>query len=139
MPTSRHILVVGDDPIFLAAMTETLRQSRYRVTTAEHFDAALNLLESPDKPDILVTDIVMPRSINGVVLARMARLRHPKLAAVFITGHRMIELEQMTFGPVLRKPIEPAQLIAAMEAEHARRAGETTPSPLLPAVPPAAA
>jgi CheY-like chemotaxis protein len=127
MPIS-HIPLVDDDPIFLASLAAALRQSRYRVTTAEHFDTALNVLESTDKPDILEADIVMPRSIDGVALARMARLRHPKVAAVFITGHNMSELEQMAFGPVLRKLIEPAQLIAAMEVEHARRAGETSPS-----------
>src|SRR5579872_3214860 len=125
MPASRHILLVDDDPIFLVAMAEALRQSRYRVTTAEHFNEALNVLESDDKPDILVADIVMPRSINGVALARMARLRHPKVATVFITGYVVPELEQMSFGPLLRKPIEPAQLIAAIEAEHARRAAES--------------
>jgi|ERR1700722_9474848 CheY-like chemotaxis protein len=124
MPTSRYILLVDDDPIFLASMATALRQSRYRVTTAEHFDTALSVLESSDKPDILVTDIVMPRSINGVALARMARLRHPKMATVFIAGHSIPGIEPETFGPLLSKPIEPAELIAAMEAEHARRAGE---------------
>lgn len=103
-------------------MGEALRQGRYRVTTAEHFNVALDLLESNDKPDILVTDIVMPRSINGVALARMARLRHPSVAAIFLTGFNVPELELMAFGPMLRKPVEPAQLIGAIEAEIARRA-----------------
>jgi two-component system cell cycle sensor histidine kinase/response regulator CckA len=125
MPTNWHILLVDDDPIFLASMAKALRRSCYRVTTAEHFTAALNLLESPDKPDILVADIVMPRSINGIALARMARLRHPSVATIFLTGYVVPESEQMSFGPLLRKPIEPAQLIAAIEAELARRAAES--------------
>lgn len=129
MPTSQHVLLVDDDPIFLASIAEALRQSRYRVTTAEHFAAALSLLESTDKPDILIANIVMPRGINGVALARMARLRHPLVAAIFLAGYSVPELEQMAFGPVLRKPVEPAQLIAALEAERARRAGETSPRP----------
>ena len=56
-------------------MAEALRCGGYRVTTAEHFDPALNLLEGIDKPDVLVVDIMMPQSINGIALARMARLR----------------------------------------------------------------
>ena len=139
MPTSRHILLVDDDLVFLALMAEELRLSRYRVTTAGHFVPALNLLEGPDKPDILVTDIVMPRSVNGVALARMARLRHPSIATVFLTGKSVPELEQMAFGPVLRKPIRPSQLTAAIEAECARRAGETSPSPPAPTAAPVAA
>lgn len=139
MPTSRHILLVDDDPVFLSSIAEALQQSRYRVTTAEHFAPALDLLESTDKPDILVADIVMPHSINGVALARMARLRHPSIATIFITDHYLPELEQMAIGPVLRKPVDPAQLIAAIEAERARRAGETESSPPAPAAPRGAA
>jgi CheY-like chemotaxis protein len=134
MPTN-HVLLVDDDPTFLVCIAEALRQSRYRVTTAEHFAAALSLLESTDKPDVLIANIVMPRGINGVALARMARLRHPPVATIFLTGYAVPELEQMAFGPVLRKPIEPAQLIAALEAEHAKRAGETSPSHRVPAAP----
>lgn len=106
-------------------MAKALRQSRYRVTTAEHFTAALNVLESTDKPDILVTDLVMPRSVNGVALSRMARLRHPKVATVFISGHDVPGIEAEKFGSLLRKPIKPSQLIGAVEAEFARRAAET--------------
>lgn len=123
MTVSRHILLVDDDPIFVAAMAEALRLSRYRVTTAEHFTGALNTVEGTDKPDVLVADLVMPRGVNGFALARMVRLRHPSVATVFITGHNLPAAEQEAFGPVLRKPIEPAQLIAAIEAELARRAG----------------
>jgi CheY-like chemotaxis protein len=77
MSTSQHVLIVDDDPVFLSAMVRVLRRAGYRVTTAVHFDPALTLLEGADKPNVLVTDIMMPQSINGVALARMARLRHP--------------------------------------------------------------
>lgn len=127
MPISRHILLVDDDPLFLASMTQALRQNRYRVTTAEHFAAALDLLESADEPSILVADLVIPRSINGVLLARMARLRQPSIATIFVTGYRMPDMEQMALGPVLQKPVEPAELIATIEAECARRARESKP------------
>lgn len=125
---ARHILLVDDDPVFLDAMAQSLRLSRYRVSTAEHFSAALDLLESSDKPQALVVDVMMPRSINGVAMGRMARLRHPSIAIIFITGHVLPELDEFAFGPVLRKPVEPSQLIAAIEVEIARRAGETYPA-----------
>jgi CheY-like chemotaxis protein len=127
MPASRHILLVDDDPIFLASMADALRFSGYRVTTAEHFSTALNTVEGAEKPDVLVTDLVMPRSVNGLALGRMVRLRHPRVATVFLTGYNVPALEQEAFGPELRKPVEPAQLIAAIEAECARRAEETAP------------
>jgi two-component system cell cycle sensor histidine kinase/response regulator CckA len=125
MSVSQHVLIVDDDPVFLSAMARVLRRAGYRVTTAEHFEPALTLLEGTDKPNVLVTDIMMPQSINGVALARMARLRHPQIVCIFVSGYRLPELEQMAFGPVLRKPFEPEQLVGAIEAEFARRAGET--------------
>lgn len=69
MPTS-HALLVDDDPVFLLATAEMLRRAGFRVQTADHFNPALSILEGTDSPDVLVTDIVMPSSINGIALAR---------------------------------------------------------------------
>jgi CheY-like chemotaxis protein len=121
MQPSRHILFVDDDPVFLSSMAEALRREGYRVTPAGHFNPALTALEdATDKPDVLVTDIVMPGSVNGVALARMARLRHHKISAVYMSGYDIPGVDREAFGPVLRKPMEPAELIAAIEAEFAR-------------------
>jgi DNA-binding NtrC family response regulator len=119
----RHILLADDDPLFLASMAKALRQGGYLVTEVGHFTAALAALEdATNKPDMLVTDVVMPGSVNGVALSRMARLRCPGMPTVYVTGYSVPDMHQTDFGPFLRKPISATDLIAAIEAEFAKHA-----------------
>jgi CheY-like chemotaxis protein len=123
MAPSRHILMVDDDLMFLSAMGEALRKAGYRVTDARHFSDALNALESSDdRPDALVVDIVMPESVNGIALGRMARLRHRAIPIVYLTGYDVPGVQDLASGPLLHKPLEPEALIAAIEAEFAKLA-----------------
>ena len=45
------------------------------------------LLESGDCPDLLLTDIVMPGSVNGIALACMGRIRRRDLRIIYMTGY----------------------------------------------------
>jgi hypothetical protein len=62
----------------------------------------------------------MPGSVNGVALARMARMRHPETPVMDMTAYHIPGVEKEAFSPLLRKPMEPLQLIAAIEEEFAR-------------------
>ena len=122
MEPGRHVLIVDDDASFLAAMAAALRQAGYRVTTAEHFSTALNALDDRDNaPDMLVTDVVMPSSINGIALGRMAHMRYRDMPVVYVTGFDLPVNDQAGLGPLLRKPIAAEQLIEAIEAEFSKR------------------
>ena len=123
MAPGRHILLVDDDPIFLSAMASALRSSGYRVTEAAHFTTALDTLDDVDKkPDLVVTDIVMPSSINGIAMGRMARMRYHDIPVVYLTGYDLPVAERAASGPVLRKPIDADRLIEAIEAEFLKPA-----------------
>src|ERR1700744_3922607 len=92
---SRHVLLVDDAGVFLAAMAKVLRQAGYRVTAAEHFSAAISALEDVDnKPDLLVTDIAMPHGVNGVALGRMARIRPQAMPIVSLTGYDFPRIDE---------------------------------------------
>jgi len=80
---TKHILVVDDDVAFAEAVGRVLRNAGYEVTIAGHFNDALKRLEGGDPIDLLLTDLVMPNGVNGVALARMARMRQPALAVVY--------------------------------------------------------
>jgi CheY-like chemotaxis protein len=109
----RHILLADDDLVFLTGIADLLRHGGYRVTEARHFTTALSALDNADdRPDILVTDIVMPRSINGVALGRMARMRYPHLPVIYLTAYDVGRaVDQETSGTIIRKPIEAAKLL----------------------------
>src|SRR5580765_731289 len=82
-----RILVVEDDPEVLDVTVETLRRMHYEVLTAADGPAALAVLQREADIDILFSDIVMPRGVNGVELARTALRLRPQLRVLLVSGY----------------------------------------------------
>ena len=76
---------------------------------------ALEILESSQPVDLLLTDIVMPKRINGVALGRMARMRRGTLPLLYMTAYDIPGLAAETESTVLIKPISEVELIGAVE------------------------
>ena len=110
-----HILVVEDDKAFGNAIGQVLRRAGFDVSLATDFRTALGILELERPVDLLLTDIVMPGSVNGVALSRMARLRRRDLKVVYLTGYNVPGVETEASGPILRKPVDDAVLISEIE------------------------
>lgn len=109
----KSVLVVDDDEAYREATAKLLRSAGYEVWSAPGYQLALEILET-DKPiDALLVDIVMPDGVNGMALARMARLRRPGIAVVYISGYDIPGLEREALGPVVRKPVDDGQLLEA--------------------------
>ena len=81
------ILVVEDDDGVRAYATEALRELGYRVAEAPSGKAALGVLESVPRLDLLLTDVIMPGEYNGRELADEALKRRPGLRVLFMTGY----------------------------------------------------
>jgi PAS domain S-box-containing protein len=82
-----RILVVEDDPEVLDVTVETLRSIGYEVLTAGDAPSALAVLRREADIDILFSDIVMPRGMNGVELARTALRLRPQLRVLLASGY----------------------------------------------------
>jgi CheY-like chemotaxis protein len=106
---------VDDDKAFGETLGRILGQAGFDVTVATDFRTALEILESDRPLDLLLTDIVMPGSVNGIALARMARLRRLDLKVVYLTGYNVPGVEAEASGPILRKPIDDAVLVSEIE------------------------
>jgi DNA-binding NtrC family response regulator len=112
-----HILLVDDDQASREAYSKVLRRAGYEVSTAGDFRLALEILESERPLDLLVIDIVMPGSVNGLALSRMARMRRKGLKVLYVTGYSIPGVDREALGPVLMKPVEDDRLIG--EVVHA--------------------
>ena len=110
--TGSRIQVVDDDPAFGDSTARVLRAAGFEVCLAPDYRLALEDLESTRPIDLLITDIVMPDRVNGIALSRMARMRRPELKVIYLTAYDIPGLEDEAAGPVLRKPIDEAQLLA---------------------------
>ena len=116
------ILVADDEPSILQYIEHVLQLANYRVITATTVDEAWKILERQQSEIALVlTDIVMPGSIDGVELAKRIHQLDPDLPVVFVSGV-LSELDSRTAIMVekqllLRKPFFPKQLVDFVGAQ----------------------
>jgi PAS domain S-box-containing protein len=116
-----RVLVVEDDPEVLDVTVESLRTIGYEVLTAPDGPSALAVLRRDPAIDILFSDIVMPRGMSGVELARRALRLRPGLRVLLASGYPMAALSD-TQGiagdefPFLSKPYRGAELAEALRA-----------------------
>src|SRR3546814_16747361 len=63
----------------------------YEVVDTDRAERALGMIESGDRPDILITDHIMP-GMTGVELALRLRADHPQIALLIISGYEGVDL-----------------------------------------------
>ena len=83
----RTVLVVDDEPDVLRLVEAILSEQGYSVILAKGADSAIRTFERmPRKPDLILTDVVMP-GMNGSDLAdRVAALR-PEMRVIYMSGY----------------------------------------------------
>ena len=126
MSLEATILIYDDDAAIGQALSAALSDAGYiNVLVTHHFEAALEVLEGHAPVDLLLADMVVPSGLSGIALARMARLRQPRVQVIFVTGHNIPEGERHAW-PVLLKPLSEAQLL-----KEVSRALKTSPPPVV--------
>ena len=112
---SGTILLVEDEDMVRAVAERALARQGYTVLTAEHGEAALELLARCDRPDLLISDVMMPL-MDGPTLVRQVRARYPDLPILFMSGYaeetirKSIDLDNVAF---LAKPFSVQELAEA--------------------------
>jgi CheY-like chemotaxis protein len=81
------ILIVDDEPTVRLLMVDVLQDAGYRVLEAADGSGALKILQSDARVDLLLTDVGLPRGMNGRQVADAGRAIRPKLKVLFITGY----------------------------------------------------
>jgi PAS domain S-box-containing protein len=109
------ILLVDDDPLVARSTVEMLEDLGHAVTEAHSGKHALELLESDQDIDMLVTDQAMP-GMTGSQLAAIARQRRPGLPILLVSGYTDLPSSQLAHWPRLSKPYQQAQLQAAIDS-----------------------
>ncbi|MHB9032380.1 MAG: response regulator transcription factor [Anaerolineae bacterium] len=119
MPAKR-ILVIDDDADFNNYVSIVLETAGYVVETAQSVAEGLRLLrQSP--PDLVITDVMLARSMNGLSISLEIRtderLTHiPILMVSAIVSEDESELlgtsEDGSSVPFMSKPITPTELLA---------------------------
>jgi PAS domain S-box-containing protein len=126
-----RVLLVDDEQSVLEFMRELLETWGMEVVTCGSGRDALEIaVEDGPRPDLVITDQTMPR-MTGVQLAAELAKACPGLPVILYTGFAegVSDAQARVAGvtAVLRKPVEPAALRAAVGTALAR--GETARQP----------
>lgn len=113
-----RILLVEDEFLIRLILSEALVEAGYDVSEAETGDEAVEMIQTDSGFDLLVTDIQMPGSTDGIALAIMIRARHPGIPVVYMTGRPDVMRRAGRLGireAFIRKPYGPAEVLSTIE------------------------
>ncbi|WP_214104520.1 response regulator transcription factor [Acrocarpospora catenulata] len=118
------VLVVEDDPVIGAELSEALDVNGYAATLATDGQAAIERAQSA-APDLVLLDLGLP-DLDGVVVCRKIRLAVPEAVIVVLTA-RTEELDVVVAldagaDDYLTKPFRLAELMARLRAHMRRQA-----------------
>jgi CheY-like chemotaxis protein len=123
-----RLLLVEDNDEVGSTTEMMLRTAGLDVFRVASGDAALHYLTAGvEQPDVVLSDIAMPGSLNGIALALELRTRRPELPVLLTTGYAEQLSDANASGlRVLQKPTAPDDLLAELRAALAG-AGRSAP------------
>jgi CheY-like chemotaxis protein len=115
LATGGRVLVVDDEPGLCELVCKWLGAFGYVAVSADSADTALRRLEA-EQFDILFTDVVMPGSMNGIDLARVAEKMQPNIRICVTSGNYPPESVTVLTAPssMLTKPYRKNDLLKAL-------------------------
>jgi two-component system, NtrC family, response regulator HydG len=110
--SGKRVLVVDDDATSRSGLERLLKSQGFDVLVANDGSDALGVVER-DRPDLIVTDLKMPR-MNGDELLRELRRDRPELPIIILTGqgdiHSAVEAMKEGADDYITKPVDVSQL-----------------------------
>ena len=112
-----RILLIDDDDAVRAVVGELLARSGHTVVEARDGEEGLDLF-SRSRPDLVITDIMMPR-MSGLEVVQVLREKHPDVKIIAMSGgsgrgteDNLQAARLMGATSVLAKPFDRAVLLA---------------------------
>ncbi|MGO4441523.1 response regulator [Rhizobium sp. RAF56] len=116
MPEDRiAVLVVEDEALLRMSIVAALEDEGFEVLEASNAAEAIATIEKTPRIHALFTDIDMPGTMDGLLLAAFVRDRWPPIKIVVTSGHRIPEGGMLPVdGAFLPKPYNPDNVIASI-------------------------
>jgi DNA-binding NtrC family response regulator len=107
-----RIVVAHDDPEFLESTVQALRDAGHDVASFADCISTINAFEGAQRSELLITRMIFgPGQQNGVSLARMARMKRPKIKVLFVALPEM-EVHAEGLGEFMAAPAAVADVVA---------------------------
>lgn len=112
----QSILVVDDEALIRINLADFFEDEGFQVFEAENADAAIAIMESNPSIRIVLTDVQMPGSMDGVKLAHHVRARFPPTLLVVASGAvKVSPAELPSHTMFVAKPFDPRFVLDEIE------------------------
>lgn len=112
---SKLVLIVDDEPLIAVMMSQAFEEEGYGSLTANSADQALEMLKAAaPRIQLVVTDVQMPGSMDGLALGHLVAEQFPDIPVITMTGFST-EGHRDAVGPVLLKPFAMTKLMSTAE------------------------
>ncbi|MDZ7280456.1 PAS domain-containing protein [Sphingomonas sanguinis] len=118
------VLLVDDEDLVRMSTADMLADMGYGVVEAMSGAQALELVQAGLRPDLLVTDHLMP-GMNGAQLVRELEIKLPELRSLIVSGYAEAEGLDIEIAR-LTKPFRSEELAASLTAIGARASAAPT-------------
>jgi len=109
------ILIVEDDVLANEHLEFILQQAGYEVVSATSADEATELLDDRQDIQLIVTDINLPGTMNGLRLAAAVKARQPAMNIIIVTGYGAPKADEIPQGSLfVPKPYSARTMIEAV-------------------------
>jgi len=110
------ILLVEDEDLIRSLLTEAMTDDGFDVVAMESGDDALRWLQTGENFDLLLTDIQLPGTLDGIAIAHAARERRPRVPIIFTTGQpdRLGPWPSGDIDLFIAKPYRPSEICSAI-------------------------
>jgi YesN/AraC family two-component response regulator len=110
------VLLVEDEVIVSLYLADVIEAAGFIAIEAFNADEAIALLMSRRDIRIVITDVNMPGSMDGLRLAHAVRDRWPPIEIIVISGKSRLNREELPVrGIFLSKPVDEASLSEALK------------------------
>jgi CheY-like chemotaxis protein len=104
------VLIVEDEVLVRMVVADHLRDVGYTVIEAANADEAIEALRIRSDIGIVLTDVRMPGTMDGLGLAKHVRNEYPAIKIILSSGH-LRDLDWTHLDGFLTKPYELADLV----------------------------
>jgi CheY-like chemotaxis protein len=109
------VLAVEDEPLILMLVVHMIRDAGFDPLSASNADEAISIFERRDDIKIVLTDISMPGSMDGIKLAQAVRGRWPPIRIIVTSGFSGSEQKLLPEGSqFIPKPYSAGQISDAL-------------------------
>lgn len=130
---NNRVLIVDDDPDFVAVTKAVLEREQYTVTTASDIEEGMSQIQA-GKPDLIIMDVMMSTWSDGFEMSRELKKdpRYGDIPILMLTGVEQKtgigfkstagDPEWLPVNGFLDKPVEPQVLLDEVKRLLCRRA-----------------